>query len=211
MDKQNFNRLSMDKQIDTINALIYNLGSISKACKEIGIAKSTVRDRFKSKGYYYNVENKKYELEIEVISSKNKDEDINNLDDNNRNIKYYDNNLDNTNDIYQKNPINIQQDYDCKFPSITLTNQTLLALNFITENLGELEKIINNKNVIGCNYVDSEIIMPTFSGDNMPTTIKVNKTIWNDFSELASNYKQYSKQDIISLAFKEFIDKYSKK
>ncbi|WP_040328395.1 hypothetical protein [Clostridium ihumii] len=202
MTKENFNRLPINKQIDTINTLIYKLGSINKACKEIGIAKSTVRDRFKSKGYYYNIENKKYELEIEVISSKNEHEPINNIGnnsgDNNRNIKYYDNKLDNT------------EDYECKFPSITLTNQTLLALNFITENLGEFKKIINNKNVIGCNYVDSEIIMPTFNGDNMPTTIKVNKAIWNDFSELASYYKQYSKQDIISLAFKEFIDKYRK-
>lgn len=46
--------------------------------------------------------------------------------------------------------------------------------------------------------------------ENKRTTIRVNEKIWNDFNDLADKYKEYDKQSLISMALKEFIDKYDK-
>ena len=199
MNKEQFNKLNIEKQVEVLNKLINELGSVNQACKNIGIAKSTVRDRFKAKNYYYDMSDKKYKFKIEIIedkSSKQKDE-------NNR-IHEYDN-LEQLN-LQGCESNNIVVTSDESNQGLALSDKSLIALNFITQNLSKIENLVNNIDVFNRNQNTKDVIIPSFEGDNIRTTIKVNELIWNEFSELASMYKQYAKQDIISLAFKEFID-----
>ena len=40
------------------------------------------------------------------------------------------------------------------------------------------------------------------------TTIRVNEKIWNNFNNLADKYKEYDKHSLLSMALKEFIERY---
>lgn len=67
MNKDEFNKLSIEEQISTINGLISFNGSLRRACKYLNVNLSTVQSRFKKAGYvlkdgsYYKfiIENKK--------------------------------------------------------------------------------------------------------------------------------------------------------
>lgn len=50
MNKEEFNRLSIDKQVEYINTQLENI-SLNKACDSLGLSESTVRDRFKRNNY----------------------------------------------------------------------------------------------------------------------------------------------------------------
>lgn len=197
MNKEQFNKLTIEQQIKEVNKLIEQFGSVNKVCKEIGIAKSTVRDRFKSNNYYYDLNNKKYKLKVEVIK------DTTPMDEDNRNNKYYQQKKEQLKTNYSNNKVVIEEEK--QMSNIVLNNKSLLALNFITENLERLESIIKMEDVIKRNEEYYNIVMPRFEGEITATTIKVNKKIWNEFSKFA-NTCNYSKKDIVSLAFKEFID-----
>lgn len=51
MSKDEFNSCDVESQVSIINDFISTLGSLRKACESIGIAKTTVRDRFSKSGY----------------------------------------------------------------------------------------------------------------------------------------------------------------
>lgn len=201
MNKEQFNKLTIEEQVKTINKLIEPLGSVNKVCTKIGIAKSTVRDRFKSNNYYYDSDSKEYKLKVELIK------DNNSLDENNRNNKYYKQTKEQSKTNYNNNKVVIEGEK--QMSNIVLNNKSLIALNFISENLEKLESIIKMEDVIKRNEEYYNIVMPRFEGEITATTIKVNKKIWNEFSEFA-NTCNYSKKDIVSLAFKEFIDNHKK-
>lgn len=50
MNKDEFNSLSIDRQVDYINIQLENI-SLNKACESLGLSESTVRDRFKRNNY----------------------------------------------------------------------------------------------------------------------------------------------------------------
>lgn len=45
-------------------------------------------------------------------------------------------------------------------------------------------------------------------GKDFNTSIRVNKVIWNEFNEFCKIYKQFTKKELISQAFREFTEKY---
>lgn len=45
-------------------------------------------------------------------------------------------------------------------------------------------------------------------GKDFNTSIRVNKVIWNEFNEVCKSYKQFTKKELISQAFREFTEKY---
>lgn len=212
MNKEQFNKLDIDKQVSVVNDMLVDLGSVNQVCKHIGIAKSTVRDRFKAKNYYYDLEDKKYKLKVEVIQETGiqyaASKDTIQKDENNR-IKEYD----------TVKQAKLQEDESSNIvvidgeeqQNLVLSNKSAIALDFITENFSKIQNLVNNIDVFERNQMAKDVIIPNFEGDNIRTTIKVNELIWNEFSEFASMYKQYAKQDIISLAFKEFIDNHKDK
>ncbi len=71
MNRKEFDNLEVINQIKYINERLNNNDTLTNICKEIGIGRTTVRDRFKGLSYEYNKETKKYESFIEVIETTN--------------------------------------------------------------------------------------------------------------------------------------------
>ena len=63
----------------------------------------------------------------------------------------------------------------------------------------------DNTSVIQLNTV-LKIDLP--EADIKRTTIRVNEKIWNNFNNLADKYKEYDKHSLLSMALKEFIERY---
>ena len=61
IDKIIFNKLGVKEQVKIFNELLQEHNNIKEVCEYIGIAYSTIRDRFYKNKYYYNKSLKKYE------------------------------------------------------------------------------------------------------------------------------------------------------
>ena len=65
MNKDDFNKLDINKQIDYLNTQLKKGISLTVLCKNIGIARSTVGGRAKKQGYIFDKEINQYILENE--------------------------------------------------------------------------------------------------------------------------------------------------
>ncbi|MDW0031807.1 hypothetical protein RHK84_20275, partial [Clostridioides difficile] len=60
MNKDKFNELDISEQIEYINNQLENNETLTYICKNIGIGRSTIRDRFKKANYSYSKDLNKY-------------------------------------------------------------------------------------------------------------------------------------------------------
>lgn len=67
MNKDEFNKLDINKQVEYINKGLESY-SLTKVCASIGIDRSTVRKRFKNKGYEL-IDNKYIQTTINIINT----------------------------------------------------------------------------------------------------------------------------------------------
>ncbi|WP_066827380.1 DUF4250 family protein [Clostridium tepidiprofundi] len=62
MKRSEFDKLNQLEQIDFVNKQLKQGTSLTQICKDIDIARSTLRKRFEKTGYTFNKEHNKYEL-----------------------------------------------------------------------------------------------------------------------------------------------------
>lgn len=170
MNKKEFNRLNILEQVEYINNSLIDGSTVTKVCKDIGIARSTVGGRFKKEGYCFNTALNKYELENNTLILQSK--------------------KDNT------------------------INEDLLELINMKADLLEVIKLYK-KNEVAEVVIDMEELninnIPEELKDNIKNrSIKVYDAIYTAFDELCSSYSSIKKQDLLSLALFEFIQKYKK-
>ncbi|HEK4848153.1 TPA: hypothetical protein SOL18_003710, partial [Clostridioides difficile] len=67
MDRQTFDNLSIPQQIEYINNQLLNNNTLTNICKNIGIGRTTIRDRFKKFGYEFDPKQKLYISIVEVV------------------------------------------------------------------------------------------------------------------------------------------------
>lgn len=77
MNKKEFNRLNILEQVEYINNSLIDGSTVTKVCKDIGIARSTVGERFKKEGYCFNTALNKYELENNTLILQSEKDTIN--------------------------------------------------------------------------------------------------------------------------------------
>ncbi|QEK11292.1 hypothetical protein FQB35_02305 [Crassaminicella thermophila] len=65
MNREEFNLLEIEKQVEVFNKMLKN-SSIRKVCSELKISKTTIRNRFKKRGYIFNSEKNIYIKEKEI-------------------------------------------------------------------------------------------------------------------------------------------------
>ncbi|BDR82584.1 DNA-binding protein [Clostridium tetani] len=167
MNKKEFNRLNILEQVEYINNSLIDGSTVTKVCRDIGIARSTVGGRFKKEGYYFNNILNRYELE--------------------NNILVLPSQKDNT------------------------INEDLLELIDMKPDLIELIKFYK-KNEVAIDMEELNINnIPEELKDNIKNrSIKVYDAIYKLFDELCNSYSSIKKQDLLSLALYEFIEKYKK-
>ena len=78
------------------------------------------------------------------------------------------------------------------------------------DKLQEMINWFNNKDAIDIIEVSTGIKIDLPDAPIKRTTIRVNESIWNDFLELADANSEFDKHNLLSMAIKEYIEKYRK-
>ena len=180
MNKDTFNNLDIEKQVEYINnRLSDNNSSITSVCNELGIGRSTIRDRFKKHGYEYNKELKQYvynQLSEVAIT------------------------VDNT-DVVQCNTDTVNE--VITITDIEIKNNILELANNYTDIMNMLEDYRRRTSVI-----KQQIILDIEEAESKLTTLRVNSKVLNDFNKFCDDNKQYRKIDLISQALKNFMEQH---
>lgn len=77
--------------------------------------------------------------------------------------------------------------------------------------LMEMIEIYKEKNFnINENEIYLELPLESEENKDFKTSIRVNKTIWEEFKILCKNQRSYTQKELVSMALKEYIDRYKK-
>ena len=192
MEKDKFNNLSLIEQVEYINSLLEENKTLTNIAKDIGIGRSTIRDRFKKINYRYSKDLNKYIKDINVSNTgvirgsadvmKNRQKELNTID--RADLKKY--NVSNTSiDNFNSN---------IKDKLVNITNEYEVLMEMI-----ELYK--SNTNVL-----QSQICIDLPICDSELTSFRVNKKVLNDFNEFVKHNKEFRKIDLVSMALKEYME-----
>ena len=192
MNKTEFNSLDVMEQIEYINKSLLNGNTLTNICKNIGIGRSTIRDRFDKIGYKYNKSTNQYESIIEII------EDIEPVIQAGANEPIKE-------DI---KPV-IQQSSNLV---VGTDNEILTSLinNYDDMNI-KLNEMYNWYKLQSSNKVvqTEKFKVDDFEGEIVVRSYKLYEPIQKDFLEFCKRNNKYKVQDILSQALKEFLEKYN--
>lgn len=213
LTKEEFNKLPIEKQIKYYNDNMSLGKTASCISREIGVDESTPRKKFAKRGYRLNKEKNKYiliddksmpskKVSNKIINDKcqttliKPKEIIKNVDDNHDTslIKFDDDN-NNTliiNNELKKNLLNLAKEY----------SEFKAMLDWFKS------RDDNNTNNVIEVIQGIDIDLP--GNENIRTTIRINKVIWEAFNEFCDDNSHLNKQDLHAMALKEYIDKYKK-
>lgn len=193
MNKEQFNALEVLKQIDYINKQLKNNYSITSVCKELGVGRTTVRDRFKKLGYVFDKEANAY-----VLKEVNNDCNIGVIDTNNRG-----------NTTVESAEITEVSKEEGVFEIIEKSDDEIrnnlldLAQNY------ELIKEIIDIHRRNTSVVKHQILIDIEEAESKLTTLRVNRKVLDEFNKFCDKNKQFKKVDLLSQAMKNFIERYS--
>lgn len=202
LNKLDFNKLNIQDQVQLLNDELKKNSTISvtKLCKQLGLVKSTVIDRFTKAGYKYNHEMRQYIKSIDVIQK------------NNKSIT-----SEPTIDKMALKPI-IQKDNKSiihKQPNISgIESEEIKGLLELLEIKDQLKELIQNnnksKNIIDVDLHELKIDTSKFDGELKGRLVKVYENINANWIKFCKSYNEFKMQDLYSLALLEFMDKYKK-
>ncbi|MBY6896756.1 hypothetical protein HYH74_18195, partial [Clostridium botulinum] len=106
-------------------------------------------------------------------------------------------NITNSNTAHLKDSDNTSTDYN------NITNSNITKDITFTK-----EEIIALKKLVAKNKKHEKIIDPCFTGDLTVKYVKIYNTVLEDYNKFLEKHKELKHQDVLSLAIKEFLDKY---
>lgn len=193
MTKEQFNELEVLKQIDYINEQLKNNMSITGVCKDIGIGRTTIRDRFKRLGYLYDKEVNAY-----VLKEENNDCNVGVIEvDNGYTTTVVDTEI--TEVHKEEGVLEIIEKSDDEIRNNLLD----LVKNY------EVLKEIIDRHRCNTSVVKKQIVIDLDDAGSKLVTLRVNRTVLEQFNKFCDNNKQFKKVDLLSQAMKNFIDQYS--
>lgn len=218
MIKDEFNKLGIDNQVEYLNINLREGLSLTKICKNIGIARSTVGGRVSKQGYIFNKEINQYVLKDKISTGRPYSK------------------LTVSNHLITENkafPQNDELDYlnaESTIVSKTITNcnneNSGLILNSIdSDNLTYLLKNIDilkdfiegNKNESSNNQVNSleDIVNDIYKfkqekRNYKVKSLRIDESILSDFETIASELysKGINQQEFLNYILKSYIDFY---
>ncbi|TGA61446.1 hypothetical protein E5F31_06275 [Clostridioides difficile] len=180
MDRYTFDNLPIKEQIQYINNKLLEGNTLTNTCKDIGIGRTTIRNRFKQHGYEFNPAKKLYISIIEVVELESSSKVVMG-DTSNDNTLIDTTNIDFNNILSKFNDIN----------------------NKLNEVYNWYESQSSSKVVVA-----DELKINNFKGDTVTRSYKIYEEIQKEFVAFCEANKKYKVQDIISQALFEFIEKY---
>ena len=190
MNKTEFNNLDVLEQIEYINKNLLEGNTLTNVCKNIGIGRSTIRDRFKKVSYEYNKNINQYEsiveiIEAETVAPAGANEPIK------ENIK----------------PV-IQQSSN---KVVRTDNEILTSLiNNYDDMNNKLNEMYNWYKLQSSNKVvqTEKFKVDDFEGDIVVRSYKLYEPIQREFLEFCKKNNKYKVKDILSQFIKEGLEKY---
>lgn len=164
--------------IDQVNKYLKEGNSVVEIRKKLGIGEKLFQKQIKQLGYKYNQKIKQYEP-LDVS-----------FDD--TNIINYDNHT----VVINKKDFDLSKITDL-IDSYDDIKQVLDWFKNREYDNSIIEVVSNNKIEIN---IDTE--------ETKRTTILVNNKIYNDFNEFCNKHREFDKKDLLSMALKEYIQKY---
>lgn len=188
MRRSDFDKLEVRNQIEYINNKLVEGNTLTNICKELGIGRSTIRDRFKKVSYQYDKTINQYECIVEVVEPK--------VVEMKRSKQQ------------EYSPIELQSSN-----KVVGTDVEILTtiINNYDDNLSKLNEMYNwyklqsSNKVVGAKKLNIE----DFEGDIVVRSYKLYEPIQKEFTDFCKVNNKYKVQDILSQALKEFLDKYS--
>lgn len=159
MLKEEFNELPIEKQVEYINSML-PFKTLTKACTEVEVPRSTITGRFKKNGYTLDLTQNKYILDLQEDKSK---------------TEY------NSNDIKE--------------------------LLEIKDKLKELVEWFDGEQA-GTIQKDFNIQLDKFEGEAVNRTFVLYPNVLDRYVSFCEGHRAYRRQDIISKALTEFLDRY---
>lgn len=169
--------------INYINELLEEGKTVKQIRENLGYTEKRFQKEIKTLGYKYDQKLKQY-TPIEVCNT-TCDTECNTT--NSKNIEIVSN-------------TNVQQ---VEYNSLQ-TN----TLDYLTNNIDILKLIIERFSNIDQEADNTDIVIKLDNVGNTLTSIRVNTTILNEFNRFCCSNKTFKKSDLISMALKEYIDKY---
>lgn len=186
MKKEQLDKLDIYEQIEYFNNELLEGGSITSICKSLGIARSTISDRFGKVNYKYNKSNNQYEL-VE------NNDDITDVKETNNGSCTTVGHIENTPNNNVLDIVNLDNE-DIKNNLLSLASEYEILKSMI-------EDYRRNSSVI-----KQQITIDIPDSDSKLTTIRVNKKVLEMFNEFVEANKQYKKVDLLSQALFDFIN-----
>lgn len=206
MDRKEFEGLDLIEQVNYINARLEKKISFNKICEEMNIPESTLRGKFKRKGYTKSAKNNRYELINKIEIKKDHIEEDDKASDSVsqvHHIKEDDKTDDNVSQAHNLEVFNGNKE-------LLLANDKKEKLIDIIENYDKIKSLIEQYDKVMTMCDDSRLIinLPITELKDIRQTVRINPIIAEQFEEFCSKHKNFSKKELLSQALKEFMDKH---
>lgn len=182
MNKEEFNQLSIEDQVTYINTQLESI-SLNKACENLGLSESTVRDRFKRKNY--KRVNKKFvplDTTGTTINTNTPIEDtkVIPLEAKVKPVKKVDN-----------------------LDSIKLLEEKIKTLESHLEATNKrIDSIVTTKTTVN---TTTDTTFTTFEGDEVVRSFRVNEEVQKRFKKYCKSHNDYKVSDILSTILDEYL------
>ncbi|MGL6106121.1 hypothetical protein [Romboutsia sp.] len=191
MTKEEFKKMNFKDKVSYLNAKLSEGQTVIKIREDIGIGEKALQRDIKANGYKYDNKSKQY---------------IANTD---ANIES--NTTSNTSSNTQKKDIVVLDENT----SPILKESQEVAINFLEENLEVFELIVekfkaNTMSNTTSNTENNTIVVDLIDDKHLKPQAKafrVNMFVYKEWQEFCEN-KRFSKQDLLSMAMKEYMEKY---
>lgn len=191
MNRTDFDNLDLEEQIKYINSKLTGGVTLTRLCKNIGIGRTTVRDRAAKIGYAYDKISNQYIYDNSMTKVAN---DINKTL------------------VISEKLNNKENDISQTF----VTDKDLIKkLKGLSDNYNKIIDVLNwyendkdKTNVIEV-IQGIKITLPEEEDIMFRKTIRINDKIWEQFSKFCDEHKEFTQKDLVSQALFEYMQKYN--
>ena len=211
LNKNQFDQMPLNDQIKYINNELRKEGSsLTGICKEIGIARSTVRERSKKQGFIFD---KKLNQYVKNVNKPDIIQTATTTATKNQNKKTQENMIQNSEEVVVNNVDVVQNNNDV----INAGDQEINGqkMGYILSKFDTLEEMIRifeaKKESVGSG--DQDIIIDLIDDRHLnpkPRSMRINAFVLNDWDKFCNENRYYQKMDLVSMTLKEYIERHKK-
>ena len=187
---------SFNNQLEILNDLLSDGLTVKEVRANLGIGEKALQKIIKKNGYKYDQRQKKYISNTEVVKSNTSNESVE---------KYMDN------EGYQNNtPVTFRsEEYHKLLEMIKNYDEMTKKLKQMDQVYEWYEKKILDENIIDIEIPKLQILDNVEQKEIVTRSFKLYADVNKDFKNFC-NKSNYKAQDIVSVALREFLDKYDK-